>query len=210
MDTLVRRANGARKGGAERTVLSLSIGSATGMSRLLMAADDVAMLEPGDDLHFAFEVLNGAGVSLGAGEHEFHGHGVAAGFRGGEIDGPAATAAEFALHGVMGEGEDRLFWTAKNELAHGLGREGGEVSFWQRGGNGLHIRCCFHPHFSGRLPDGDVVAVFQVDARVLAECALFRGFASFASAALSPVDVGAVHAAEIAQGCRGRAGHGAL
>ena len=93
-------------------------------------ADYVGMLESGDDLHFALEVLDGTGFRLGAGEHEFHSHRIAAGFRGGEIDGPAAAASEFALHGVIGEGEDRFFRTAKNELAHGLGREAGEVAFW--------------------------------------------------------------------------------
>ena len=67
------------------------------------------MLESGDDLHLAFEVLDGAGFRLGAGEHEFHRHRITAGFRGGEIDGPAAAAAEFALHGVAGEGKDRFF-----------------------------------------------------------------------------------------------------
>jgi hypothetical protein len=56
------------------------------------------------------------------------------------------------------------------------------------------------------LADGDAVAVFQVDAGVLAECALFRGFAFFATAALFSVDVGAIHAAEISQGSHGRAG----
>lgn len=59
------------------------------------------MLETGDDLHFAFELLDGAGVGLGAGEHEFHRHGVSAGFRGGKIDGPATAAAEFAGDGVV-------------------------------------------------------------------------------------------------------------
>ncbi len=169
-------------------------------------ADDVRMLEPGDDLHFAFEVIDGAGVGLGAGEHEFHRHRIAAGFRSGEIDGSAAAAAEFALHRVVGEGEDRFFRTAEDELAHGLGREAGQVALRQGSRNNCGIRRGFHPHLDGGLADGDAVAVFQVDARVLAECALFRGFALFAAAAFLAVDGGAVHAAEIAQGSHGRTG----
>jgi hypothetical protein len=42
-------------------------------------------------------------LGLGAGEHEFHGHRVAAGFRGGEIDGAATAAAELAGEGVVAE-----------------------------------------------------------------------------------------------------------
>ena len=169
-------------------------------------ADDVGMLEPGDDLHFAFEVLDGAGFRLGAGKHEFHRHRIAAGFRGGEIDGSAAAATEFALHSVIGKGEDRFFRTAKNELAHGLGREAGEIAFRQGGGNHGGVRRSFHPHINRGLADGDAVAVFQVDAGVLAECALLRSFAFFAAAAFRAVHLGAVHAAEIAQGSHGRAG----
>ena len=48
--------------------------------------------------------------------------------------------------------------------------------------------------------------MFQVDAGVGAECALFRGFAFFAAADLFSVQMGAVHAAEIAEGGLGRAG----
>jgi hypothetical protein len=169
-------------------------------------ADDVGMLEPGDDLHFAFEVLDGAGFRLGAGEHEFHCHRIAAGFRGSEIDGPATAATEFALHSVIGESENLFFRTAKDELVHGFGRETIEVAFRQGGGNGGGTRHCFHAHFDAGLADGDAVAVFQVDTRVLAECALFRGFAFFATTAFFAVDGGAVHAAEIAQGSQGRAG----
>ena len=169
-------------------------------------ADDVRMLEPGDDLHFAFEVLDGARFRLGTGKHEFHRHRIAARFRGGEIDGPAAAAAEFALDGVIREGEDRFFRAAKNELAHSLWREAGQVTFRQGGGNHGGVRRGFHPHLDGGLADGDAVAVLQVDARVLAECALFRGFAFVATAAFLAVDVGAIHAAEVAQGSHGRAG----
>jgi hypothetical protein len=56
------------------------------------------------------------------------------------------------------------------------------------------------------LADGDAVTVFQVDARVLAECALFRGFAFFAPAAFFPVHLSAVEATEITQGGLGWAG----
>jgi hypothetical protein len=66
-------------------------------------ADDVGVLETGDDLHFAFELLDGAGFGLGAGEHEFHRHGIAAGFRGGDIDGTTTAAAEFAGDGEIVE-----------------------------------------------------------------------------------------------------------
>jgi hypothetical protein len=66
-------------------------------------AEDVGMLEFGDDLHFAFELLDFPGVRLGAGEQEFHRHRVAAGFRGGEIDGTATVAAGFAGDGVVAE-----------------------------------------------------------------------------------------------------------
>jgi hypothetical protein len=41
---------------------------------------------------------------------------------------------------------------------------------------------------------------------LLAECALLRGFAFFASAAFLPVYMRSIHAAEIAQGSHGRAG----
>ncbi len=51
----------------------------------------------------------------------------------------------------------------------------------------------------GGLADGNAITVFEVDTRILAECSLFRGFAFFASAALFPVDVGAIEAAEIAK-----------
>jgi hypothetical protein len=66
-------------------------------------ADDVGVFEPGDDLHFAFELLGSARVRLGAGEHEFHGHRITAGVRGGEIDGAATAADEFAGEGVVAE-----------------------------------------------------------------------------------------------------------
>ena len=56
------------------------------------------------------------------------------------------------------------------------------------------------------MADGDTVAVFKIDAGILALGSLFRGFAFFATAAFFPVDVGAVHAAEIAQGSLGRTG----
>jgi len=56
------------------------------------------------------------------------------------------------------------------------------------------------------LADGDAVAVLEIDAGILALGSLFRGFAFFATAAFFPVDVGAVHAAEIAQGGLRRAG----
>ncbi len=42
-------------------------------------------------------------LGLGAGEHEFHGHRITAGVRGGEIDGAATAAAEFAGEGVVAE-----------------------------------------------------------------------------------------------------------
>ena len=48
--------------------------------------------------------------------------------------------------------------------------------------------------------------MFQVDARVLPEFALLRGFAFFASSTFFPVNVRAIHAAEIAEGCHRRAG----
>jgi len=56
------------------------------------------------------------------------------------------------------------------------------------------------------LSDGDAVAVLEVDAGILARGSLFRGFAFFATAEFFPVDVGAVHAAEITQGGLRRAG----
>ena len=156
------------------------------------------MHESGDDLHFAFEMVDGAGFCLGAEEHECHGHRIAAGFRGGEIDGPAAAAAEFALDGEVVEKTGSETLPARtaarrhshHELAHGFGRESGQVAFrqgcWNHGG----VRRGFHAQFDGGLADGDAVAVFQVDARVLAQCALLRGFAFFAPAAFRAVDGG--------------------
>lgn len=64
----------------------------------------------------------------------------------------------------------------------------------------------FHPHLDGGLADGDAVAVFQVDTRILAECSLFRCLAFFTSCIFFPVHMGAIEAAEIAQGGNRRAG----
>jgi hypothetical protein len=60
-------------------------------------ADDMRVLEFGDDGHLAFEWVHGAGVGLGAGEHDFHHHFSRAALLGiCQIDRAAAATAEFA------------------------------------------------------------------------------------------------------------------
>lgn len=112
------------------------------------------MLESGDDFHLSFEVGYGAGFGLRAGKHEFRLHRIAAGFRGGEMDGPAAAAAEFV--GMMKSSRRR----GARRSPHGLRRDAtatmswrmaGEVSLWQGGVNHGGVRRGFQTSFDGRL-----------------------------------------------------------
>jgi hypothetical protein len=89
---------------------------------------------------------------------------------------------------------------------HGLGREAGEVAFREGGRDGGGVGRGFQGHFDGGLADGDAVAVVEGDGRVLAVGTLLRGLTFLAPATFFPVHVGAVHAAEVAQGRHGRAG----
>lgn len=92
------------------------------------------------------------------------------------------------------------------ELAHGLGRDAGEVAFREGGGDGTDVGRGFQAHFDVGFSDGDAITVLEGDGRVLPKRALLRSFALFPAATLFAVHVGAVHASEIAQGSHGRAG----
>jgi hypothetical protein len=170
----------------------------------------VRVLEFGDDGHLAFELVHGAGVGLGAGEHDFHGHLSRAALLGlCQIDRTAAAAAEFAFDVVALELECRVAGFAEDELLHGLRREPGKITFRQ---GGIHlaqagdIRRGLDADFDAGLAGGDAVAVLEGYAGILALRSLLRGFAFFATTAFFPVHVGAVHAAEVAQGGLGRTG----
>ncbi len=168
-------------------------------------ADDVRVPESGDDFHLALELIDGAGIGLGAGKHEFHGHRVAAGFAGGEIDRAATAAPKLALDAVAGQGEENLLGAAEDQAVHRLGREAGEIAFRQGGLHKVFPSHLIDAHFDGGFPDGDEVAVLEIYAGILAKRTLFRGLAFFAATAFFSVQVGAVHAAEIAECGLGRA-----
>ena len=96
-----------------------------------------------------------------------------------------------------------------DELMHGLRREPGKIALRQGGIHLPHagdIRRGLDADLDAGLADGDAVAVLEVDAGKLVLGSLFRGFAFFATAAFFPVDLSAVHAAEVAQGGLRRAG----
>ena len=173
-------------------------------------ADDIGMPELGDDVHLALELGYGTGVGLGAGEHDFHGHFFGTVLLGlCQIDRTAAAAAEFALDVVAFKKERIFAGFAEDQLLHGLRRESGKIALRQ---GGVHlpdtgsVRRSLDTDLDTGLADGDAVAVLEGYAGILARSSLFRGFAFFATAAFFPVDVGAVHAAEIAQGGLGWAG----
>ena len=165
------------------------------------------MPELGDDGHLALELLDNPGIGLGAGEHDFHRHFSPAMAGAGQIDSPAAAATEFALDVVALELEHRLVGLAEDHAIHGFGRKAGEVALGQCG---VDLPCSVaifdDPHFDPGLANLDLVAVFQVDVRVGAFGSLLGCLAFFASADFFPVDVGAIHAAEVAQGGLRRAG----
>jgi len=62
------------------------------------------------------------------------------------------------------------------------------------------VRRGLDAHLDAGLADGDAVVVLEGYAGILVLGSLFRGFAFFAPAALFPVHMRAVHAAEIAWG----------
>jgi len=184
-------------------------------------ADDVRVLEFGDDGHLARRVdtlvrLPMGGERWGASRDAFafhwqHDRSVVAPYCA------AAAAAEFAedFIWVQKTGSETLPGrtgarrASYDELLHGLRREPGKIALRQGGIHLPHagdIRRGLDADLDAGVADGDAVAVLEGYAGILALGSLFRGFTFFATAAFFPVDVGAVHAAEVAQGGLRRAG----
>jgi len=123
------------------------------------------------------------------------------------VNRPEATPAEFLLSDESWDfKQPRVLFSAEDEGEQLVGRQFGKFARLHPRLDGGLGSPFFNRDGKIRLADGDFVAVLEIDDRELMLRPLFRGFVFLAPTPFLSVDVGAVQAAEVAEGCLRRAG----